>query len=302
MSRRNAKSAHFMRVSRISGGRNNALDLPEAFGYFSVVCQRLRKPLEAFRMSGRDMGVTRAAKTNGRDPHQDIPKDTNGDPIFLVLPDDMRASYERKMWQRKIGWQATRDPAFLTEAEILMHTHRQVSPLWLSEAWIELSAKRRTKGHAKRAIEAHVRWMRYDAVRTAKEHGLRWLRDRAKAATEHAAKAKKRAAELAGGVRNAEAAATKVQAEAAAEAATKLARGAKRRAEKIEKRGRVTWPEAYELAAECLAGTRATGEPDPTMRKDYEQVKKDFREGRGAMYLLPKLPRKTLTEALESRD
>ena len=31
-------------------------------------------------MSGRDKDATRAAKTNGRDPHRDIPKDANGDP------------------------------------------------------------------------------------------------------------------------------------------------------------------------------------------------------------------------------
>ncbi|OLB69080.1 MAG: hypothetical protein AUI16_29725 [Alphaproteobacteria bacterium 13_2_20CM_2_64_7] len=252
-------------------------------------------------MSGRDKDATRAAKTNGRDPHRDIPKDANGDPIFFVMPDGVRASYERKLRQCEIGWLATDDPAFVTEAEILRHLHRQVSPLWLTEANIALNAKRRTKGHAKRAIEAHIRWKRYDAVRTAKEHGLRWLQDRAKRAIEHAAKAKKYAAELSG-VRKAEHAAAKRKAEDAAEAATERARDAERRAEKIEKRGWVTWPEAYVLAAEVLAGTRAAGEPDTTIRKDYEQVKKDFKEGRGAMYLLPKLPRKTLTEALKAHD
>ena len=86
------------------------------------------------------------------------------------------------------------------------------------------------------------------------QDGLRWLLDRAKAATAHAVGEKKRAAELAG-ARNAEDAAAKRKAEDAAEAATEQAKDAKRRAEKIEKRGWVTWPEAYELAAKCLAGT-----------------------------------------------
>jgi hypothetical protein len=236
------------------------------------------------------------------DDHRGIPRDADGNPVFLILPPGMRASYERKMAKCEAGWRATGDPAFLTEAEILTYLHRQVSPLWLTETNIALNAKRRTKGYAKRAIEAHIRWMRYDAVRTAKEDGLRWLLDRAKAATEHAAKEKKRAAELTRDAKvKAEHAAEAAKAERAAEAATEHARDAKRRAEKIEDRGRVTWPEARVLAAENLAGTKAAGEPD-TQRKDYEEVKTDFEEGRGAEYLFPKLPRKTLTEALKAHD
>src|SRR2546430_17433339 len=124
-------------------------------------------------MSGRDKDATRAAKTNGRDPHRDIPKDANGDPIFFVMPDGVRASYERKLRQCEIGWLATDDPAFVTEAEILRHLHRQVSPLWLTEANIGPQAKRRTESHAKRGIQAPIRWKPDDTGRTAHEHCLR---------------------------------------------------------------------------------------------------------------------------------
>ena len=231
--------------------------------------------------------------------HRDIPKDANGDPVYFILPDDMRASYERKLRKCERGWQATSDPAFITEAEILRHLHRQVSPLWLAEANIKLHAERRTKDHVKRAIEAGIRWMRYDTLRTAKEHGLHWLQHRAEAATRRAIEEKKRAAELAG---DAKAKDEKAEAERAAEAATKHAKEAQRRAEKIERRGRVTWLEAEALAVECLARTEAAGEPE-TIRKSYAQVQEDFEAGRGAIYLTRKKPRVTLTEALSrTRD
>jgi hypothetical protein len=231
--------------------------------------------------------------------HRDIPKDANGDPVFFILPDDMQASYERKLRKSERGWQATGDPAFLTEAEILTHLHRQVSSLWLAEANIALNAKRRTKGHAKHAIETGIRWMRYDTLRTAKEHGLHWLQHQAKAATRRAIEEKKRAAELA---RDVEAKDEKVKAERAAEAAAEYAKEAQRRAGKIERRGWVTWPEAETLAVEWLARTRAAGESE-TIRKSYAQVKDDFEAGRGAMYLTRKQPRITLAEALSrARD
>jgi hypothetical protein len=237
----------------------------------------------------------RQATEQADDDHCNIPRDADGKPVFFILPPGMRVSYERKMRQCELGWQATRDPAFVTEAQIHTHLHRQPPLLWLTEAIIALNTKRRTKDDAKRAIEAQTRWMRYDAVRTAKEHGLRWLQGRVKAVTESAAKAKERAVDLTGDA--------KAKAKHAAEAATEVAKDAKRRAKKIEKRGWVTWPEAYELAAECLARTDAAGKPDSTMRKDYQRVKTDFKEGRGAIYLLPKLPqRETLTESLKARD
>jgi hypothetical protein len=115
-----------------------------------------------------------AKKPAIRDPHRDVPKDEDGDPIFLVLPDGVRASYERKMAKCKAGWQATGDPAFVSEAEVHAHLHRQPKPLWHTEAVIELCAKRRTKGYATRVLNAAVKWQRFDAVREAKRSGMTW--------------------------------------------------------------------------------------------------------------------------------
>lgn len=120
------------------------------------------------------MGQLTMARNGSRDPHRGIPKDENGDPIFLVLPDGVRASYERKMTKCKAGWQATGDPAFVSEAQVHIHLHRQPPPLWLSEAVIELAAKRRTKGYATRIINAAVRRMRYETVREAQQGGMTW--------------------------------------------------------------------------------------------------------------------------------
>jgi hypothetical protein len=120
------------------------------------------------------MNATRGAKTAARDPHRDIPKDANGDPIFLVLPDGVRAKYERKLAKCERGWRASGDPAFIAEAEIHAHLHRQPKPLWHSEAVLELCAKRRTKGYATRVYNAAVRRMRYEAVREAERRGMTW--------------------------------------------------------------------------------------------------------------------------------
>jgi hypothetical protein len=111
---------------------------------------------------------------NGDSTLTDIPKDANGDPVFLALPDGVRSSYERRMARCEAGWLTSGDPAFVAEAEVHAHLHRRPSPLWLSEAVIELCAKRRTKGYAKRVLEAAVRWARYEAVRDALARGMTW--------------------------------------------------------------------------------------------------------------------------------
>jgi hypothetical protein len=51
--------------------------------------------------------------------HPGIPRDADGVPIFLVLPPELRASYDKKMRRCERGWQTTRDPAFVGEAQIL---------------------------------------------------------------------------------------------------------------------------------------------------------------------------------------
>jgi hypothetical protein len=106
--------------------------------------------------------------------HRNIPKDANGDPIFLILPPELRPRYEARMAQFQRGWNASRDPAFVTEAHKWAHLHRQPSPQWLDEAvWI-LAANRRTAEHAKRADERAAHFMRYQAVRDVKGPGVSW--------------------------------------------------------------------------------------------------------------------------------
>ncbi|MCP1765147.1 hypothetical protein [Bradyrhizobium japonicum] len=106
--------------------------------------------------------------------YEHIPRDAAGDPVFLILPDGVRASFERKMANWKAAWLATGDPLAISSAHTLTMLHRQVSPLWLDEAILSLTDKRRTKIHAKRAIEAAVRLIRYMAVRDARASGLTW--------------------------------------------------------------------------------------------------------------------------------
>ena len=53
--------------------------------------------------------------------------------------------------------------------------YRQAPPAWLDDAVWALAVKRRTKAHAKRAREAAIRSMRYEAVRDAHHlDGLSW--------------------------------------------------------------------------------------------------------------------------------
>src|SRR6516165_6647035 len=204
------------------------------------------------------------AKIAPDDPHYNIPRDAKGDPIFFILEPDIRRSYEHRHLACERGWSVTDDPAFIAEALIWSHLHRQPNPLWLTEAAVTVVLDRRTKTQANRVRERRVQWVRFTTVRDAKEQGLRWLQTRI-------------------------------------EAVQHFVEDAELRAEKIRKRGWVTWEEARELAAEGLCRTEMKGEPD-TMRKDYERVKRDLEAGRGGLYFLPKLPRKSLTEVLGAHD
>jgi hypothetical protein len=53
---------------------------------------------------------------DGEDPHKHVPKDVDGNPVFLVLPPGVKASYDRKMRNCEAGWQATGDPWAVAEA------------------------------------------------------------------------------------------------------------------------------------------------------------------------------------------
>jgi hypothetical protein len=126
-------------------------------------------------VTGRDMDATRATENGAHDPHRNIPKDGNGDPLYLVLPDDLRARYERKLAACEAAWRETKDPFMFAEACSLAFYHRQPLPPWLHEAAWAVAAGSRGKSHAKRALEAAVHLMRYLAVQEAKAKGVTWL-------------------------------------------------------------------------------------------------------------------------------
>jgi hypothetical protein len=181
------------------------------------------------KVSRRDNGATKAMADK-------IPRDAAGDPVFLILPDDrVRASYDRKLAACEAGWRETGDPAAVGEAAILVHSHRQPLPRWLTEAVVMLATNSRGKDPAKRALEAAADSLRYQAVRDAK---------------------------------------------------------AGRRAGDLKGREKVSWEAAYGRAAEVLAPTFARGSAD-TMKRSYQKVKRDLREGRGARYFTPKIPNTT---------
>ena len=101
-----------------------------------------------------------------------------------ALAVSVQASYDRQIKDWEACWRATGDPLAVAEAQTLTLLHRQVIPAWLHDAVWALAVKRRGKAHAKRAQEARIRFMRYEAVRDAHElDGLSWEKAR-----EHAAK------------------------------------------------------------------------------------------------------------------
>src|SRR5262249_635115 len=113
--------------------------------------------------------------TDETDDHHGIPRDSSGLPIFFILPPGVQASYDQKMKQCERGWQATRDPLAVAEAVTWACLHRQPPPAWVHEANWVVATKRRGQAHAKRAHEAAVRLMRYQAVRDAHyKDGLFW--------------------------------------------------------------------------------------------------------------------------------
>ncbi|MFZ0065338.1 MAG: hypothetical protein WAK90_04135 [Pseudolabrys sp.] len=122
-------------------------------------------------------------KTGLGPEYKHIPRDAAGVPIFLILPDGVRESYEDKMATCRAGWMATGDPLFVAEACTLAMIHRQPMPAWLDEAVYAVATQRRTKAHAKAAREAAARFERYCAVRDAHAlDGLSWESARSRAA------------------------------------------------------------------------------------------------------------------------
>jgi hypothetical protein len=82
---------------------------------------------------------------------------------------------ERLIRLCQAGYEATRDPIFLAEAQILVEFDQRPSPHWLSKAIIfDLAMNRRNKEHVTRAYNAQRRRRRYEAVCTAKLAGMTW--------------------------------------------------------------------------------------------------------------------------------
>jgi hypothetical protein len=108
-----------------------------------------------------------AAKKD-RDPHRDIPRDSAGDPIFLILPDGVRASYERKLKAAKQAWLATGDTGALRQAWVYIKTHRQPPPDWFFDALMTLLTGLRGASDVQRAKNNAVHSQRYQVVRDEK--------------------------------------------------------------------------------------------------------------------------------------
>jgi hypothetical protein len=107
---------------------------------------------------------------NSREPdYGDVPRDAAGNPLYIILTGREREQYTRKLKDLEAGWRATSDPWVLAEAVTLTHFYRQTLPAWLDEAIWFLADGLRSKAHAKRAREAHIRLSRYMAVRDAKK-------------------------------------------------------------------------------------------------------------------------------------
>ena len=112
--------------------------------------------------------VSGAKRRGPPDDHAGIPRDAEGNPVFLILPEGVRATYHRRMAAREKAWAQTGDPAAIGEAAVYTFSHRQPQPKWLCEAIVELTAAVRTKSQVKRARDNQIHFQRYELVRDAK--------------------------------------------------------------------------------------------------------------------------------------
>jgi hypothetical protein len=79
----------------------------------------------------------------------------------------------------------------VAQAQTFAFVHQQAIADWLEDAVWSLAVKRRGKAHAKRAYEAAIRFMRFEAVRIANKLGLTWDESYAQASEVLAAKARR---------------------------------------------------------------------------------------------------------------
>jgi hypothetical protein len=139
----------------------------------------------------RDSGAAMAGKTDGTDNHRpqvdpalaQILHGGHDLPTRLQL---LRAWFEerieRQMRRCQAGWEATRNPTFILEAQALIDIYRRPPPPWYSEAVIDLAMNRRSKEHVTRAHNALIRRRRFEAVIAAKAAGKSWKAAYAEAA------------------------------------------------------------------------------------------------------------------------
>jgi hypothetical protein len=165
------------------------------------------------------------------DHHHDIPRDAEGDPVFLILPAPMRADYEKVMANCEAAWRAG-EPLAVAEAATCVHLYRQPIPKWLEQAIVELAINQRTKQQAKHYTEAQLQLRRYMTVRDLKLD-INFSQETAKRIAD------------------------------------------------------ISWEEAYERAAEILAGTSAAGSA-ATMKADYQKVQRNLNAGHGGKYFVLK--------------
>lgn len=99
--------------------------------------------------------------------HRGIPRDTNGDPIFLILPEGVRMKYQAGMTACEMAWREGESLA-IAEAATLTHLYRQPMPAWLEQAIVELAMAQRNKDQAKRHAANEIHLMRYMTVRDLK--------------------------------------------------------------------------------------------------------------------------------------
>jgi hypothetical protein len=102
---------------------------------------------------------------NGWANHDNVPKDAKGVPVFFILPDGVRASYERKLRSSKRAWLATGDPGALRKAAYDIKYHRQPEPDWYFDAIVTLLTGMRSDDDVQRAQRNAVHSQRYQIVR-----------------------------------------------------------------------------------------------------------------------------------------
>jgi hypothetical protein len=102
------------------------------------------------------------------DDHRGIPRDAGGDPVFLILPAEIRTKLDANLAACRLAWEQAHEPLAITEAETLLHLHRQPIPKWLEEAIVTFVMGARSKQQAERYQDATTRMARYTSVRDRK--------------------------------------------------------------------------------------------------------------------------------------